>query len=182
MISKAAFVHLSLNWSCSSIWTLGGPEAFPFCFDNSAWEALYFSCISITESCSSFLAFSYSLCAAAAKAFKENNPEATVFQEDCQEVLKNAKYGRNKNFFILDQTIPATEEVDLLCGGPSCQVMKKIYLPVGKPSIQNCTKAAGKYPYLPHLWILRKLFYCWIGCFVFEAGHLVVKLVVFKTS
>ena len=30
---------------------------------------------------------------AAAKAFKKNNPEATVFQEDCREVLKKAKKG-----------------------------------------------------------------------------------------
>ena len=58
---------------------------------------------------------------AAAKAFKENNPEATVFQEDCRELLKQAKQGRKENFF-LGQKIPAKGEVELLCGGPPCQV------------------------------------------------------------
>ena len=58
---------------------------------------------------------------AAAKAFKENNPEAIVFMEDCRELLKKAKQGLNKNFFT-GQQIPAKGEVELLCGGPPCQV------------------------------------------------------------
>ena len=58
---------------------------------------------------------------AAAKAFKENNPEATVFQEDCRELLKKAKRGVKKIFFS-DQKIPEKGEVELLCGGPPCQV------------------------------------------------------------
>ena len=61
---------------------------------------------------------------AAAKAFKENNPEAAVFQEDCMELLKKAKRGLKKNFFS-DQKIPETGEVELLCGGPPCQVNDK---------------------------------------------------------
>ena len=60
---------------------------------------------------------------AAAKAFGENHPEATVFTEDCRELLKKAKNGFKKNFFS-EKTIPAKEEVDLLCGGPPCQVTK----------------------------------------------------------
>ena len=55
---------------------------------------------------------------AAAKAFKENNPEATVFQEDCKEFLKKAKRGD------LDKEIPAKGEVEMLCGGPPCQVIE----------------------------------------------------------
>ena len=58
---------------------------------------------------------------AAAKAFKENNPEATVFQEDCIELLKWAKQGMKETFF-LGQRIPEKGEVELLCGGPPCQV------------------------------------------------------------
>ena len=58
----------------------------------------------------------------AAKAFKENNPEATVFQEDCEELLKKAKQGLKKNFFS-GQQIPAKGEVELLSGGPPCQVI-----------------------------------------------------------
>ena len=60
---------------------------------------------------------------AAAKAFEENHPETTVFTEDCRELLKKAKHGFTKNFFS-EKTIPAKEEVDLLCGGPPCQVTK----------------------------------------------------------
>ena len=54
---------------------------------------------------------------AAANAFRENNPEATVFQEDCKELLKRAK----RNYFA-DKKIPAKGEVELICGGPPCQV------------------------------------------------------------
>ena len=59
----------------------------------------------------------------AANAFQENNPDATVFQGDCRELLKMAKRGLKKNFFF-DQQIPAKGEVELLCGGPPCQVIK----------------------------------------------------------
>ena len=59
---------------------------------------------------------------AAAKAFQKNNPEATVFQEDCREMLKKAKKGEQKYFFT-GQKYPAKGEVELLCGGPPCQVI-----------------------------------------------------------
>ena len=61
---------------------------------------------------------------AAKKAFEENNPEATVFQEDCRELLKKAKQGLKKNFFS-GEKIPAKGEVELLCGGPPCQVIER---------------------------------------------------------
>ena len=59
----------------------------------------------------------------AAKAFQENNPEAKVIQEDCREVLEKAKAEAEGNF--LYREYPARGEVDIICGGPPCQVGNK---------------------------------------------------------
>ena len=58
---------------------------------------------------------------AATKAFEKNNPKATVFQEKCEEFLIKVKRGVKENFFS-GQQIPAKGEVELLIGGPPCQV------------------------------------------------------------
>ena len=54
------------------------------------------------------------------QAYKLNNPNATVFNEDCNAVLKMALEGQLTN--SLGQLIPKKGEVELLCGGPPCQV------------------------------------------------------------
>ena len=59
----------------------------------------------------------------AAEAFQENHPEAKVFQEDCREVLEKAKAEAEGNF--LYREYPARGEVDIICGGPPCQVGNK---------------------------------------------------------
>ncbi|XP_060863643.1 DNA (cytosine-5)-methyltransferase 1-like [Metopolophium dirhodum] len=55
----------------------------------------------------------------AAGAFKLNNPEATVFVEDCNHLLKLAMSGEKTN--SKNQNIPQKGEVDFICGGPPCQ-------------------------------------------------------------
>ncbi|KAL4142386.1 hypothetical protein QTP88_004853 [Uroleucon formosanum] len=55
----------------------------------------------------------------AAGAFKLNNPEATVFVEDCNYLLKLAMAGEKTN--SKNQHIPQKGEVDFICGGPPCQ-------------------------------------------------------------
>ena len=55
----------------------------------------------------------------AAQAFKLNNPEAVVFNQDCNDVLRLALEGCETN--ELGQQIPQKGEVELLCGGPPCQ-------------------------------------------------------------
>ena len=60
-----------------------------------------------------------------AKAAKRNNPEAIVFQKDCRELLKEAKCGRKATNYT-NLPIPSKGEVDLLCGGPPCQVNFKM--------------------------------------------------------
>jgi len=55
----------------------------------------------------------------AANAYKLNNPDATVFQDDCNLLLDNAMKGVLTN--KTGQKIPQQGEVDLLCGGPPCQ-------------------------------------------------------------
>ena len=57
---------------------------------------------------------------AAVKAFKDNNPDATDFQENCVELLEKVKQGVMKS--NSSQQIPAKGEVKLFCGGPPCQV------------------------------------------------------------
>nr|QNQ79147.1 DNA (cytosine-5)-methyltransferase 1 [Phenacoccus solenopsis] len=55
---------------------------------------------------------------AAAHSFRLNYPEASVFTEDCNELLKfmmNGKFKKN------GQYLPQKGEVELLCGGPPCQ-------------------------------------------------------------
>lgn len=55
----------------------------------------------------------------AASAFYLNNPESTVFVEDCNHLLKLAMSGNTKN--NKDQSIPQKGEVEFICGGPPCQ-------------------------------------------------------------
>jgi DNA (cytosine-5)-methyltransferase 1 len=55
----------------------------------------------------------------AAQAFKLNNPECTVFSDDCNLLLTNAINGVKTN--ERGQVIPLRGQVDLLCGGPPCQ-------------------------------------------------------------
>ena len=55
----------------------------------------------------------------AAKAYKLNNDNCTVFRDDCNILLKNAIDGVKEN--EKKQKIPQQGEVDLLCGGPPCQ-------------------------------------------------------------
>ncbi|XP_025419403.1 DNA (cytosine-5)-methyltransferase 1-like [Sipha flava] len=55
----------------------------------------------------------------AAAAFKLNNPDSTVFNDDCNLLLKLAMSGKKKN--DKNQMIPQKGEVDFICGGPPCQ-------------------------------------------------------------
>nr|AFV53350.1 DNA (cytosine-5-)-methyltransferase 1 [Pleurobrachia bachei] len=55
----------------------------------------------------------------AAAAYKLNNPKTTVFNEDCNKILKMAMEGREVD--DLGQRIPTKGDVELLCGGPPCQ-------------------------------------------------------------
>jgi len=55
----------------------------------------------------------------AAKAYKLNNPECSVFGDDCNLLLAKAIAGETEN--SKKQKIPTQGEVDLLCGGPPCQ-------------------------------------------------------------
>ncbi|GLH01282.1 DNA (Cytosine-5)-methyltransferase PliMCI [Gryllus bimaculatus] len=55
----------------------------------------------------------------AANAFKLNNPECTVFTDDCNMLLKLVLNGEKTN--EKGQTLPKKGDVDLLCGGPPCQ-------------------------------------------------------------
>ena len=59
----------------------------------------------------------------AAQAFKLNNPECTVFSDDCNLLLTNAITGVKTN--ERGQVIPLRGQVDLLCGGPPCQAPLK---------------------------------------------------------
>ncbi|XP_037079528.1 DNA (cytosine-5)-methyltransferase 1-like [Pollicipes pollicipes] len=55
----------------------------------------------------------------AANAYRLNNPQATVFSEDCNHLLQLAIDGAEQN--ASGQRLPKPGEVDLLCGGPPCQ-------------------------------------------------------------
>ena len=55
----------------------------------------------------------------AAEAFKLNHPSATVFKEDCTEILRKIKAGEKSDQY--GQALPKKGEVDLLCCGPPCQ-------------------------------------------------------------
>jgi len=55
----------------------------------------------------------------AAKAYKLNNPKATVFTDDCNELLKLVMDGQKCN--RKGQKLPQKGDVELLCGGPPCQ-------------------------------------------------------------
>lgn len=54
----------------------------------------------------------------AAQSFRINNPETTVFTNDCNTVLKNVMKGAKRDGKNL---YPQKGEVELLCGGPPCQ-------------------------------------------------------------
>ena len=55
----------------------------------------------------------------AAQAFRLNNPEAVVFADDCNAILKSAIDGKVTKY--KGQSLPPKDGVDLLCGGPPCQ-------------------------------------------------------------
>ena len=55
----------------------------------------------------------------AAQAYKLNNPDCTVFSDDCNILLSHAINGVAQN--SKGQRIPRQGEVDILCGGPPCQ-------------------------------------------------------------
>ncbi|XP_043229878.1 DNA (cytosine-5)-methyltransferase 1-like isoform X1 [Amphibalanus amphitrite] len=55
----------------------------------------------------------------AANAYRLNNPQATVFSDDCNQLLQLAIDGAELN--ASGQRLPRPGEVDLLCGGPPCQ-------------------------------------------------------------
>ncbi|XP_025417391.1 LOW QUALITY PROTEIN: DNA (cytosine-5)-methyltransferase 1-like [Sipha flava] len=55
----------------------------------------------------------------AAAAFELNNPECTVFVDDCNHLLELAMSGCITN--SKNQKIPQKGEVDFICGGPPCQ-------------------------------------------------------------
>ena len=55
----------------------------------------------------------------AAWAFKLNNPNCTVFSDDCVRLLEDVEAGVTEN--SQGQRLPRQGEVDLLCGGPPCQ-------------------------------------------------------------
>ena len=57
----------------------------------------------------------------AAKALEKNNPGTIVFQKDCKDLLQEAKRGKKATNYT-NLPIPSKGEVDLLCGGPPCQV------------------------------------------------------------
>jgi len=56
---------------------------------------------------------------AAAQAYRLNNPGTTVFNADCNGILKMIMEGRDTD--DSGQKLPKRGEVDLLCGGPPCQ-------------------------------------------------------------
>ncbi|TRY63131.1 hypothetical protein TCAL_04277 [Tigriopus californicus] len=55
----------------------------------------------------------------AAKAFKANNPDAVVFTDDCNLLLKKIVDG--EKFNDKKQPLPRKGEVEMLIGGPPCQ-------------------------------------------------------------
>ncbi|XP_061936653.1 DNA (cytosine-5)-methyltransferase PliMCI-like isoform X1 [Apis cerana] len=55
----------------------------------------------------------------AAYAYRLNNPNATVFIEDCNVLLKKVMNGETTN--EIGQKLPQKGQVELLCGGPPCQ-------------------------------------------------------------
>ncbi|XP_076753512.1 DNA (cytosine-5)-methyltransferase PliMCI [Xylocopa sonorina] len=55
----------------------------------------------------------------AACAYRLNNPETTVFCEDCNVLLR--KVMKNELYDNSGQRLPQKGEVELLCGGPPCQ-------------------------------------------------------------
>ncbi|VVC27154.1 C-5 cytosine methyltransferase,S-adenosyl-L-methionine-dependent methyltransferase,DNA methylase, C-5 [Cinara cedri] len=55
----------------------------------------------------------------AAKAFKLNNTDAIVFNDDCNKLLKLVLSGKRTN--DKNQKIPERGEVDIIFGGPPCQ-------------------------------------------------------------
>ncbi|XP_033204996.2 DNA methyltransferase 1a isoform X1 [Bombus vancouverensis nearcticus] len=56
---------------------------------------------------------------AAANAYRLNNPNTTVFTDDCNILLKKVMDGETTN--EIGQKLPQKGQVELLCGGPPCQ-------------------------------------------------------------
>ena len=57
---------------------------------------------------------------AAAKAYSQNEPQCTVFTEDCNLLLKEIMANPNGATYK-GKKLPKKGEVELLCGGPPCQ-------------------------------------------------------------
>ena len=55
----------------------------------------------------------------AAKAYAQNEPQCTVFTEDCNKLLKDIMDNGNSTY--KGKKLPRKGEVELLCGGPPCQ-------------------------------------------------------------
>ncbi|XP_017883668.1 DNA (cytosine-5)-methyltransferase PliMCI-like [Ceratina calcarata] len=55
----------------------------------------------------------------AANAFRLNNPQATVYEEDCNILLKKVMDGETTDKW--GQKLPQKGDVEILCGGPPCQ-------------------------------------------------------------
>uniref|UniRef100_T1J9Z9 DNA (cytosine-5)-methyltransferase n=1 Tax=Strigamia maritima TaxID=126957 RepID=T1J9Z9_STRMM len=55
----------------------------------------------------------------AAQAFRLNNPDCTVLNQDCNDLLRMVIEGQTKN--NQGQTLPQKGDIELLCGGPPCQ-------------------------------------------------------------
>nr|XP_034181295.1 DNA (cytosine-5)-methyltransferase 1-like isoform X2 [Osmia lignaria] len=55
----------------------------------------------------------------AAYAYRLNNPNTTVFTEDCNTLLQKVMNGDTTN--EIGQKLPQKGQVELLCGGPPCQ-------------------------------------------------------------
>jgi len=55
----------------------------------------------------------------AAQAFRLNNPDASVFTDDCNAILKLVIDGATEG--PGGQLLPGKGQVELLCGGPPCQ-------------------------------------------------------------
>ena len=64
----------------------------------------------------------------AAQAFKQNKPNASVFCEDCNVLMKiiKAADGKNEPAVYKNQILPKKGEVDVIVGGPPCQGFSRL--------------------------------------------------------
>ena len=64
----------------------------------------------------------------AARAFKQNIPNASVFRADCNVLMKKIKDAdrKNKPAIYKNQALPKKGEVDMIVGGPPCQGFSRL--------------------------------------------------------